>query len=231
MDGVTRPGRVLFYAVTAARWGLGLVFGTLLVIPLACGGRVNVDDSADDNARDDGDQGNGARGGGGRPGRGDPPENSCVTASDCGLIPDGCCAGCGAQGIEDVVAVPMDGAVAWKPWVCDEPNPSCPECEGALNPRLYADCVEGACEAVDLGALDDECRADTDCVAIPTACCECGASTDPSTIVSIPRDRMESFIEYQCGNDGIFCDACLWSPPEGLRAFCDGGQCFFDFEG
>lgn len=221
---------MLVYVVTTARWGLGFVFGTLVVIPWACGGRVSVDDSRDDNARDDGDQGNGARSGGGSPGQGDPPANICDEASDCELIPNGCC-GCGVHGIEDLVAVPIDNVGAWKQWVCGDANPSCPDCEGVLNPRLYADCVGGACEAVDLEALEGECSADTDCVAVPAACCECGASTDPSDIVSIPRDREESFVDYQCGNDGIFCDACLWSPPEGLRAFCDGGQCFFDFEG
>jgi hypothetical protein len=43
---------------------------------------------------------------------------------------------------------------------------------------------------------------------------------------------MESFIEYQCGlEDELGCDGCLWSGPEGLRAFCQEGQCFFDHEG
>lgn len=192
-----------------------------------CGGKA----ATSDKASGDGDGDVSADGGSAGDGDGDvsPGSRTCRDTSDCLLVSTTCCGTCGTPTLASLTSINVNERAEYVENLCRD-QPGCPDCLAVNNPNLYAVCNEGTCEAVDLRShADSACSTPDDCVLLPDACCECGASTDPDQMVSIHRDRASDFITSQCTHVGlgepVGCDDCLWTPPRSYDAGCDSGHC------
>lgn len=110
---------------------------------------------------------------------------SCETHADCELLPRRCCSPCGAPGVSDMIAVRAGTPVnaLQKAGICLGEPDSCPDCLSADNPALYAACVQGQCQAFELGGAAT-CERDDDCSLRHKDCCGCREVTAPDLVAA-----------------------------------------------
>lgn len=207
-----------------ARWSV-LAFGTLI----ACGGRASASKDRD---AGDGDAYVMLADGDGNSGDGDTslPDRSCESTLECMLVSASCCGNCGSPSASDMTAVRAGQQDAHFEDVCGNEPFACPACSEARDPNLYARCVAGTCQAVDLTThADSRCSGSEECIVIPAACCPCGAGTGAGEIVAINSSRSQNFREAQCAylneSDLVACPECEWVAPDNIFAECVSGRC------
>ena len=152
-----------------------------------------------------------------------PDRTACSNPSECTLIDNACCGTCGALSLDNVTAINRRSLDEQRAEQCGEDlfcNPIfCP----AQAPLVVATCRAGRCTAIPLTREPvAACVNDADCHVRATACCECGASTDPGRLVAV-SDR-GAFGALVCGPDTA-CPECEASYPEEVTASCIAGSC------
>ena len=148
--------------------------------------------------------------------------HSCVSPTECELLPQSCCGRCGAATPDDMIGVHRDDVAANRDLACMGGTIGCPECAMPQDPFLVATCDMGACAARDLHALPlTQCTADTDCVLAPHTCCACGLLGIDEVVAYNPA---RGDLGTLTCDRGAPCPPCV--PDFGdLAAFCEAGRC------
>ncbi len=151
---------------------------------------------------------------------GDGEPRFCADATECTLINDDVCCGCGDEIVIHRDAVPdfLSGR-----GMCEELP--CPPCEApGFNPRVPTCDDTNRCVPFDITRSEYAvCETDADCRVRTKECCECGGSTDLPFLVAVSR-RGPSFEELVCP-EGLGCLDCAPAYPDEVRARCDEGFC------
>jgi hypothetical protein len=124
------------------------------------------------------------------------PLGTCSRPGQCVVIPKSCCGQCGSATAEDSMAVNANTLEAQGRPECK--GQSCPRCTEANDParahQLVAVCEERNCKVLDLSKMDETvCKADTECVAIPSQCCS-------PVYVAVRTDAGEKLQQRMCGS-------------------------------
>ena len=152
-------------------------------------------------------------------------DRACSTNFECTVASATCCGTCGAPSKEDSIGITRGQESAHRDSLCGG-DAICPACAAQLNPNLFASCISGQCEAVDLTEDDaSTCKMDAECTLRPAACCECGAGNSYWDVVAINSSKSTDFEESQCTDALVACTECVWAPPSDLLATCDQGRC------
>ncbi len=150
---------------------------------------------------------------------------ACNENAACVLAEPGCCAGCGAQTLDDMEPINRANEQAFFDATCAEDIPACPECVPAVNPELFAHCETGQCLGVDVAtAAWNQCTADADCtLRVGTDCCESCSDADPTNLIAVPLTGgdIEALV---CDFDGG-CPPCAPQYPKEATAMCMLGSC------
>lgn len=147
--------------------------------------------------------------------------HECEDAPDCGLVHRGCCPPCEAPELAEVAAVSGRARDAFRRAECPEPL-VCPACVAPTNEHLFATCVAGTCEAIDVRAdALSACASDDECVVIGRDCCNC----DPR-YVAVRSGQESAYYRAQCGEVPL-CSPCEpHEVPARLIGRCtDRGHC------
>lgn len=150
----------------------------------------------------------------------------CARPSDCTLAIDDCCGPCGVPALDDFDAIATSRADAHTRFVCPDPGSTpCPGCVAMDNPSLGATCTEGRCTGFDVRQLAiSACTDDSVCRLRTRDCCECGGSTDPSSLIAVRGDARAAYMELVC--DDFACGACEPTYPTTVEAYCaTDGHC------
>ena len=161
------------------------------------------------------------------PDAGTPTWAVCEINSQCTLAANTCCGVCGQAELGDVDPINTDGWEAHYDAVCDDPDPICPGCPSQVNPWIGATCAGETCDEFDL--REDPataCTSNDECVLRTTGCCECGADTTPSALISIRRDSVGDYTARVCDPDAS-CPGCDPEYPGWVEPACsDDGRCY-----
>lgn len=147
---------------------------------------------------------------------------SCVSPTECSVVPVSCCGQCGSATSGDLIAVRTDEASAWRTTACGGGPFACPECATMQDPYLVATCTLGNCAARDLHVDPlTECTTDADCTLAPATCCACGEIGLGAAIAYNPAAGSLA---------QLICDPRADCPPcvptfTGIEARCDAGRC------
>jgi hypothetical protein len=144
---------------------------------------------------------------GGASGAGGDWSFPCEDNLDCLVRAASCCGTCGVATRNDVIAINREQGEAYHQEVCD--NVSCPACEGQPDPTLMASCIGGFCTVVDILTHEvTACSSAADCRVRASACCECGASLEPGSLIAINPNSPTHYGELACNVDSV-CAACV----------------------
>lgn len=142
---------------------------------------------------------------------------ACTATSECAVVPKTCCGTCSEPALYEVTGVNVANASALHASLCT-PQSNCPECLGAKNANLLAECRKHACEAFDVStSWYAACKTEDDCTVQHTTCCSCA----PDDYVAVNK-TFSSYIEAVdplCAQRG--CTAC--PAPARYHAICSAG--------
>lgn len=158
------------------------------------------------------------------PPRGDAAQQGaeCQLASDCRLVPFGCCAPCAASAA-DYFAVPEGRQQHARREQCPSESAcgTCPMRPPSYGPKIVPQCIEGRCQAVDLTRSEDaRCDDGSPCERRGLGCCPCIYGLEGWVAL-----RQDAFLDAPYGCAGAVCDACDEGEHE-VHAFCGAsGYC------
>jgi hypothetical protein len=155
-----------------------------------------------------------------------PRLDECRSASDCELVPAGCCGPCEPVTAEGLTAINRDyltryldeqGCAGIDCAPCPEPAPGT-----ATRQNFGVRCDAGTCAVFDVRKSElATCSDDPDCrLRGGLGCCEDCTAVEP-VAVSIEAD-VESVV---CGDERMDCAACEPAYPADLTAVCLDGAC------
>jgi len=137
---------------------------------------------------------------------------ACETDAECALVPRACC---GAITEPDAVLAISGGGAELDSELCDG-RLGCPGIFIPPKPSLYAQCVAGRCETLDVAPVA-ACDTDADCTVRSKGCCNCPLGESAAELLAVASpDQYYDFASCE-----VTCDLCLEPPPEGITATCD----------
>lgn len=152
--------------------------------------------------------------------------DGCELASECVLLPSGCCGPCDNPNFSAHDLVTYNSAHLGEIDTCYGDDVQCERClddpNGALK-FFVPDCVQGQCAVMDLRTSDlTACDTDKDCrLRLGSQCCEgCGEGTN---LIAVRNDG--SFEKQVCGATLPPCLPCVGTYPESAVATCQQGHC------
>ena len=150
---------------------------------------------------------------------------SCEVPSDCVLMQNTCCGICGPLGPADVTAVNVSAFDVQRRKVCGEGDVGCPGIACAQrSPTMLATCEAGRCAAVELAQHPaTQCSTASQCRVRAVACCECGATTGPASLVAVSDEA--AFTELLCNPVDSACRDCAPVYPSEATAACESSSC------
>lgn len=141
-------------------------------------------------------------------------DRSCVEHADCELVSRRCCAPCQTPTHDELFAVRKGTTAASVCW--GDPGEACRHCAGPANPSIYAACVEGTCQLLDVSA-HTSCQTSADCRISTKDCCECnGDFSDDGKIAVNGSFRAPDY----CSAD-LSCPECASPSDPAETALCD----------
>ena len=139
-------------------------------------------------------------------------DRACQVNADCVVASRLCCPD--PTGLDNVLAVNQTAVDSLRQSLCAD-DQGCPAIFIPPKPTLYAQCVAGQCETIDIAAIAG-CESDEDCGVRSNDCCSCGVQPGAGWLAVASPDGYSSF----AGCD-VNCDACLDSVPDTVHATCD----------
>lgn len=155
----------------------------------------------------------------------------CSSAMQCRLVPNQCCAPCGAPEAEELVAVNGEQVGQARERHCVGQNPGgCPRCpEFPARATLRATCLQNSCTMVDLEQDSfTTCSADSDCTLTLSMCCDSCNQHGADDFIAVRQDQLQNTRDAYCGDQRPMCPACVGMVVPGLSAKCVAGACLVE---
>jgi hypothetical protein len=152
---------------------------------------------------------------------------SCQRHVDCVVTHRGCCASCGAESLETVVALSREMLTGYRDAACGSKPPVCSTCSSFSNPYLVARCVDGQCTASDLFQSPfTDCQVSAECNLRSNGCCPCEAG---ATLISVSVAQESQLQAQLCDADAPICDDCSLVSVTDVDPGCREGRCVLLF--
>ena len=150
---------------------------------------------------------------------------ACTLASDCSVVANTCCGGCGVPTSADETSVETTEAGGYHEALCTaEGNPSCPRCSIGRNTSLISLCETGECTLLDVHASDESgCTMDMDCTWTQASCCICGEPLITQSF-AVNTASISALREQICPSGTPTCGCSIRAPQ--FESYCAGdGHC------
>lgn len=141
----------------------------------------------------------------------------CTKHADCELVSRRCCPPCGPPSHDDLLAVRK--GLPSLPICRGEVGGACPACASGRNHSIYAACIEGTCQMLDVSA-HASCTASADCRISTKDCCECGGDFGADGVIAVNASfRAPDYCPADMG-----CPECGAPLDPNVQALCDPDQ-------